>query len=427
MRSTQRWFCVIVECVTLLPVVIVAFVCADAAQAWTHVAAVPPPLASSVVSASEQLPDLTGLTPTEAMVGDLDFTLTVMGSGFVQGSTVLWNDESRDTGFISSSMLTATIRASDLLIAGTAYVTVSNPGPNGGRSPSARLFAVTNPSPELAALDPGWVWAGSPTIPMTVTGRGLAPTSVVQIAGIDQETTFVDSGTVRVDVPEEALRYAAGLSVRVFTPPPGGGLSAPVFLWVYDDDVPPVTHAEGLEQLWNRRAVTLELVATDVGRGVAKTFYRVGSRGDYRVGNSVRIPAPSDHSNDGLKVVQFFSIDEVLNWEDPSKTVSVGIDTTPPSTVVRSATVSRGRTLEPRFRVNDALSPKARDALLQIIDRRGTVVARSALGEPTMRVWQSGPAIVVDLPRGTYRMRVLAHDLAGNAQSSTRSAVLTVR
>ena len=383
--------------------------------------------APAFTPSSESRPEVTGLSPSQATVGDLAFTITVIGSGFFQGSTVLWNGASRDTGFISPTMLTATVRADDLLSAGTAYVSVSNPGPSGGESLGSQAFTVLNAIPEISALDPDRAWAGSPSFPMTVSGTGLAPTSVVQIAGIDQDTHFVDDHTLRVDVPEEAARYAQGLSVRVFTPPPGGGLSPAVFLWFLDDNVPPVTRASGPKNLWNRRAVTVTLVANDVGRGVEKTFYRIDERGQYSTGTKVRIPAPADHSNDGMHVVHFFSIDAVLNWEEPPREVSVGIDTTPPTTAVTAATVRRGQSLSPEYRVYDRVSPKARDALLQIIDREGTVVLRSALGEPSMRGWHVGDAFEVDLPRGKYTMRVLAHDLAGNAQSSTKSAVLTVK
>jgi hypothetical protein len=44
-----------------------------------------------------------------------------------------------------------------------------------------------------------------------------------------------------------------------------------------------------------------------------------------------------------------------------------------------------------------------------------------------MHGWHTAPGWKISLPRGMYRMRVLAHDLAGNAQSSAQSGTLTVR
>jgi hypothetical protein len=236
----------------------------------------------------------------------------------------------------------------------------------------------------------------------------------------------VSRDTLQAQVPVEAMQHPQGLSVRVYTPGPGGGLSAAAFLWVYEDGVPPVTTVQGLDGVWHRSTVKFTLVAEDEGRGVQNTFWRVGSVGDYNVGGSVVVRAPSDHANDGLKVVQFFSVDNVLNFEAPPKEVEVGIDTRPPTTSVASSRVKRGASMIPQYMVYDALSPRARDALLQVLDAKGKVVLRCSLGKPQTRRWVNASGLVVNLAKGTYKMRVLAHDLAGNAQSSTKSGVLTV-
>ena len=399
---------------------------AGTAQALTKLAAQAPP-AALLAEVTNPVPDVTGLSPAQATVGDLDFGITVIGSGFVQGSTVLWNGQNRDTGFVSSTMLTASIRASDVAVAGTAYVSVSSPAPGGGQSPTARVFTINNPAPVMGAIDPATVWAGGEAFTLVVAGTSFTTTSVVQVAGIDAATTYVSPQRLEVLVSPDAIDHATHLSVRVFTPVPGGGLSSPAFLVVEDDAVPPVTTAEGLDGLWHRATVTFDLVATDVGRGVEKTFYRIGKTGTYSVGTRVRVPAPKDHSNDGIHLVQFFSIDSVLNWEAPPKEVQVGIDTRPPSTTIAAATVKKGGSLTPKYLVYDALSPRARDALLQVSNARGKVVQRCVLGRPSTRAWHTVSGCTVDLPRGSYKMRVLAHDLAGNAQSSTKSGVLTVK
>ena len=382
--------------------------------------------AASLAEVGNPLPEVTGLSPSQAMVGDLDFAITVIGSGFAQGSTVLWNGGNRDTGYISSTMLTATIRAADVSAAGTAFVSVISPEPGGGHSSTAGVFTITNPAPVTTVVSPERVWAGSDAFTVTVRGSKFTQASVVQAAGIDLFTTYVSAQHLEALVPASAVSHATDLSVRVFTPAPGGGLSPSVFLAVVDDYVPPVTTAVGLNGVWFRTPVTFDLVATDIGRGVEQTFWRIGRGGDYRVGTKVRVPAPKDHSYDGSHVVQFFSIDGVLNWEAPPKEVQVIIDTRPPTTSVSALTAKRGGSLSPKYLVFDALSPRARDALLQIIDAKGRVVQRCVLGRPSTRSWHTLSDCRVEVSRGTYRMRVLAHDLAGNAQSSTKSGVLTV-
>jgi hypothetical protein len=69
------------------------------------------------------------------------FTLTVNGTGFVNGSAVRWNAGDRVTTFVSSTQLTAAIPATDIAVAGTAQVTVFNPVPGGGTS-NSRDFTI---------------------------------------------------------------------------------------------------------------------------------------------------------------------------------------------------------------------------------------------------------------------------------------------
>jgi hypothetical protein len=68
------------------------------------------------------------LVPPDAVPGGPAFTLTVNGTGFVSGATVKWNGTALTTTFISRSELTAAVPAAYIAAAGTASVTVLNPG-----------------------------------------------------------------------------------------------------------------------------------------------------------------------------------------------------------------------------------------------------------------------------------------------------------
>src|SRR5271165_5990717 len=83
------------------------------------------------------LPPLSPLTPSLALAGGIDFTLTVTGSGFIPTSIVKWNGSDRLTTYVSATQITAIIMAADIRRAGTANVTVVNPAPGGGPSPTA--------------------------------------------------------------------------------------------------------------------------------------------------------------------------------------------------------------------------------------------------------------------------------------------------
>jgi uncharacterized repeat protein (TIGR03803 family) len=82
------------------------------------------------------------LAPAVKAPGGTTFTLTVNGAGFVSGAAVNWNGAPLPTHFVSGSQLAATVPASDIAVAGTASVTVVNPGPGGGASNPA-YFSVT--------------------------------------------------------------------------------------------------------------------------------------------------------------------------------------------------------------------------------------------------------------------------------------------
>ena len=68
------------------------------------------------------------LVPDAVPPGGGAFTLTVNGTGFVPGAVVNWNGVPLATTFATSSLLTATVPPSDIATAGTASITVANPG-----------------------------------------------------------------------------------------------------------------------------------------------------------------------------------------------------------------------------------------------------------------------------------------------------------
>ena len=74
------------------------------------------------------------LVPTAVSPGASEFTLSVSGTGFVSGATVNFNRTALATTFVDRAHLTATVPASEVASAGTASISVVNPGPGGGES-----------------------------------------------------------------------------------------------------------------------------------------------------------------------------------------------------------------------------------------------------------------------------------------------------
>jgi len=88
------------------------------------------------------------LVPNTATAGSAAFTLTVNGSGFVNGSVIYWNSTARTTRFMTSGQLITSISAADIATAGSVPVFVRNPGGTGiysnqsGQNSNAVTFTV---------------------------------------------------------------------------------------------------------------------------------------------------------------------------------------------------------------------------------------------------------------------------------------------
>ena len=107
-----------------------------------------------------------------------------------------------------------------------------------------------------------------------------------------------------------------------------------------EDTEPPETYCPDGEWYGGEDVVgdeiTVLLTATDRGTppsGVRETRYRVDN-GRWRTGNHVTIEAPSDHSNDGIHRIDYYSIDFLGNKE-AEKNATIGIDTYIPPAATR--------------------------------------------------------------------------------------------
>lgn len=98
-----------------------------------------PPMASA---ATNPIPQLDPVAPNAVAPGTIGFTLTVTGTGFVSGSTIIWNGSSLTTTFVSSSKLLALLPTAKVAIASTASINVFSPGPGGGYS-NTQYFETT--------------------------------------------------------------------------------------------------------------------------------------------------------------------------------------------------------------------------------------------------------------------------------------------
>jgi uncharacterized protein (TIGR03437 family) len=88
-------------------------------------------------------PTITSLSPSSAPQGSPALTLTIYGTGFLQDSTVTFNNVTHPAAYGGPTQLTIQLSASDLAVADSYSVVVTNPPPS---SPSAPAQFVVTPS-----------------------------------------------------------------------------------------------------------------------------------------------------------------------------------------------------------------------------------------------------------------------------------------
>jgi len=184
----------------------------------------PPPPASNPV------PAIISLSPNQATVGGVAFTLTVTGQNFVSSSAVWWNGVAIPTTFVTSSELQAQITAADIASAGSASVSVTTPMPGGGNSGPAEftINPTSNPQPSLTSFSPFLVYAGAPGFILTLGGTNFIPASTIAWNGVALPTTYLSATQLETQVPASNVAVSGLAEITVLNPAPGGGASAPV-------------------------------------------------------------------------------------------------------------------------------------------------------------------------------------------------------
>jgi hypothetical protein len=100
---------------------------------------------------------------------------------------------------------------------------------------------VTDPfPPTVSAISPSSIAAGTAGLTLTVMGSNFTTRSVVRWNGADRATTFVSSTQLTAAITAADVSSGGTASVAVFTPAPGGGLSAAVVVTI-NNPLPVVT------------------------------------------------------------------------------------------------------------------------------------------------------------------------------------------
>jgi len=199
---------------------------------------------SAGMGSSSSTPNIS-ISPSSAVAGSPDLTVTVTGSNFANAdhnkSLVVFSENGVDTflhtTFVSGTQLTAVIPAALLASAVTATVLVETGDPVGSlpfsksNSVSFGVTAVTG-AVSISSVSPMSAIAGSPDLTVTVTGSNFANADhnkslvVFSANGVDTflHTTFVSGTQLTAVIPAALLASAVTATVLVETGDPIGSL-----------------------------------------------------------------------------------------------------------------------------------------------------------------------------------------------------------
>ena len=217
------------------------------------------------------VPVLSSLDPASGIAGSGAFTLSLTGSGFIEGSQVRWDGEDRSTSFISSGELQLEISAVDVQPVGQVQVTVFNPQPGGGPS-SPLVFTidpVPNPVPVLSSLDPVFAIAGSGAFTLHLPGSSFFEGSQVRWDGADRPTTLISPTQLQAEISAADISQVGQAEVTVFNPQPGGGSSSPLIFMIdpVPNPAPVLTSLDPASATVGSGDLTLNLIGTGFFEG----------------------------------------------------------------------------------------------------------------------------------------------------------------
>ncbi len=155
-------------------------------------------------------PTISSLSQTSAVAGTGAFILTVTGTNFVVGSTVMWNSTALPTAYGSATSLTAVVEAAQLATSGAVNITVKN---TSAVSSLASAFSVSGPT--ISSLSQTSIAAGSSGLTLTLTGTNYLFTSTVMWGTTAVPTWYGGSTSLVAVVPGTSLATAGSVKVTV--------------------------------------------------------------------------------------------------------------------------------------------------------------------------------------------------------------------
>jgi hypothetical protein len=180
--------------------------------------------------AGSQSVTIASVTPSSIVQGAVNPGLVVRGSGFTSKSQVRVNGEHRQTTFISSSEVRASLLPLDVAAPGRSSVTVFTPSAGTTRS---LVLTVTAPAPaptmSISGLEPRSAVPGAKGGTMAVRGSGFTNGMIIRWNGADRATNFLISSVLTTFVGAGDIAAPGTANVTVYDPATGSETPATVF------------------------------------------------------------------------------------------------------------------------------------------------------------------------------------------------------
>ncbi|MCI4444250.1 MAG: T9SS type A sorting domain-containing protein [Lentimicrobium sp.] len=270
-------------------------------------------LRDEVIVAVKPIATLASITPTTIASGGSDFALTVNGTNFVNGESIVrWNGTNRATTFVSSTELSAAIPAADIATGGTASITVFN-SCGTTTSQTITFVSVCAPVADVTVL---------PTITGQCSATATAPTATSSCTGAAIGTTATVFPITTQGTTIVTWTYNDG----------NGNTSTQNQTVIVDDTVAPVADVTTLANATGQTTVTVTApTATDACVGTI-------------IGTT---PSPLTYSTQGTFAIVWTYNDGNGNTATQNQTVIVAdtIVPTAPTSLVASGTTSTTTTL----------------------------------------------------------------------------------
>jgi uncharacterized protein (TIGR03437 family) len=205
---------------------------------------------------SPVIPTITSLSPRAATAGASGFVMSVTGTNFLPGATVLWNASPLATTFVSAAQLTAAIPAGLLGTMPSAAITVANPS---GAVSSSAAFTIDPQGPTISTLSPTTAIAGAASFTIAVTGLNFPVNGVLRWNGSPLATTFVSATQVTAAVPAGLIAAAGAASLTLINP---GGLISNTAAFTIHPPAPTLTNVSPAGVTAGGQAFTLAVSGT---------------------------------------------------------------------------------------------------------------------------------------------------------------------